>query len=175
MSEFVALSMLGASSDQLKKMFEQMGTLPHIGNQRFRVVVDPTQVTLAAQLVKDGQLPAVIVSVAGYPTGRHHTLIKASEARLAVQSGAEEIWVSVDSTIADSNTHLSELIAISEACPDPVQLGLIASLADAPTQPTALAAILAARQAGFKRIISRQGSPELAEAASPLEFHVVDL
>lgn len=175
MFEFVALSMLGTSSDQLKKIFEQMVTLPHIGNQRFRVVVDPTQVTLAAQLVKDGQLPAMIVSVAGYPTGRHHTLIKASEARLAVQSGAEEIWVSVDNTIADSNTHLSELIAISEACPDPVQLGLIASLADAPTQPTGLAAIQAARQAGFKRIIARQGSPELAEAASPLEFNVVDL
>lgn len=175
MSEFVALSMLGASADQLKKIVEQMGTLPHIGNQRFRVVVDPTQITLAAQLVKDAQLPVMIISVAGYPTGRHHTLIKASEARLAVQSGAEEIWVSVDNTIADSNTHLSELIAISEACPDPVQLGLIAPLSDAPTHPAAHAAIQAARQVGFKRIIATQGSPELAEIASPLEFHVVDL
>src|SRR5699024_1784267 len=92
-----------------------LGSLPHIGNQRVRLVVDPPQVTLVVQLLKESQLPVIVVSVAGYPTGRHHTLIKASEARLAVQSGAEEIWVSVDDTITDSNTHFSEFITIREA------------------------------------------------------------
>ena len=112
MSDFHALSLLGASAQQVEKVVKELGSLPHIGNQRVRLVVDPPQVTLVVQLLKESQLPVIVVSVAGYPTGRHHTLIKASEARLAVQSGAEEIWVSVDDTITDSNTHLSEFITI---------------------------------------------------------------
>ena len=76
------------------------------------VVVSPHHVSIAA-----GAGAADIISVAGYPTGRHHTLIKASEARLAIQSGASEVWVSLDETVADANAVLSELIAIREACP----------------------------------------------------------
>ena len=84
------------------------------------VVVSPHHVSLAA-----GAGAADIISVAGYPTGRHHTLIKASEARLAIQSGADEVWVSVDATLADATPILSELVAICEACPDPARVGLI--------------------------------------------------
>ncbi|AQS74701.1 deoxyribose-phosphate aldolase [Corynebacterium ammoniagenes] len=153
---------------------KQLSALPHIGEQRIRLVVDPTQVTTAAQLVKEGQLPAIIVSVAGYPTGRHHTLIKASEARLAVQSGAEEMWVSVDESIEDSNTHLSELITIREACPDPIELGLVAN-GDDETPSGTQAAVQAASLAGFQRIIVKRDAPELVDAAAPLEVHVVDL
>ena len=180
MTEFHALSLLGASSEQLKRSIAQLSSLPHIGEQRIRLVVDPTQVVLASQLVKDNELPASIVSVAGYPTGRHHTLIKASEARLAVQSGAEEIWVSVDDTIEEANTHLSELVTIQEACPDPVELGLFAPLDGASLNGgtpalAATAAVQAAGLAGFKRIIASIDVPELEEAAAPLEIHVVDL
>ena len=84
------------------------------------VLVSPHHVSIAA-----GAGAADIISVAGYPTGRHHTLIKASEARLAIQSGASEVWVSLDETVTDANAVLSELIAIREACPDPARLGLI--------------------------------------------------
>ncbi|WP_435868813.1 deoxyribose-phosphate aldolase [Corynebacterium stationis] len=130
--------------------------------------------TLVVQLLKESQLPVIVVSVAGYPTGRHHTLIKASEARLAVQSGAEEIWVSVDDTITDSNTHLSEFITIREACPDPIELGLIAP-ADANAEPSAQSAVQAASLAAFQRIVSTPGAPAFEEAASPLEIVEVDL
>ena len=142
------------------------------------VLVSPHHVSLAA-----GAGAADIISVAGYPTGRHHTLIKASEARLAIQSGASEVWVSLDETLTDANAVLSELIAIREACPDPARLGLIV-----PDAPLADATLKAAHQAGYQRLIVRRllaadyaesaageegkkKGPELAAATLPvLEF-----
>ena len=121
------------------------------------VLVSPHHVSLAA-----GAGTADIISVAGYPTGRHHTLIKASEARLAIQSGASEVWVSLDETVTDANAVLSELIAIREACPDPARLGLIvpeavgAETADA--AEVAAAAVTAAQQAGYQRLIVRSSA-----------------
>ena len=115
------------------------------------VVVSPHHVSLAA-----GAGAADIISVAGYPTGRHHTLIKASEARLAIQSGASEVWVSLDETVTDANAVLSELIAIREACPDPARLGLIVPGAvGADAADAAAAAVTAAQQAGYQRLIVR--------------------
>ena len=115
------------------------------------VVVSPHHVSLAA-----GAGAADIISVAGYPTGRHHTLIKASEARLAIQSGASEVWVSLDETVTDANAVLSELIAIREACPDPARLGLI--VPGAVDTDAADAAVTAAQQAGYQRLIVRSSA-----------------
>ena len=148
------------------------------------VVVSPHHVSIAA-----GAGAADIISVAGYPTGRHHTLIKASEARLAIQSGASEVWVSLDETVADANAVLSELIAIREACPDPARLGLIVPEAvGADAADAADVAVTAAQQAGYQRLIVRSSAagdraesgageegmkkgPALADATLPvLEF-----
>lgn len=119
------------------------------------VLVSPHHVSLAAGA-------ADIISVAGYPTGRHHTLIKASEARLAIQSGASEVWVSLDETLTDANAVLSELIAIREACPDPARLGLIV-----PDAPLADATLKAAHQAGYQRLIVRsRKAADYAESAA---------
>lgn len=121
------------------------------------VLVSPHHVSLAA-----GAGAADIISVAGYPTGRHHTLIKASEARLAIQSGASEVWVSLDETVTDANAVLSELIAIREACPDPARLGLIV-----PDAPLADATLKAAHQAGYQRLIVRsRKAADYAESAA---------
>ena len=118
------------------------------------VVVSPHHVSIAA-----GAGAADIISVAGYPTGRHHTLIKASEARLAIQSGASEVWVSLDETVTDANAVLSELIAIREACPDPARLGLIVPEAvGADAADAADAAVTAAQQAGYQRLIVRSSA-----------------
>ncbi len=119
------------------------------------VVVSPHHVSIAA-----GAGAADIISVAGYPTGRHHTLIKASEARLAIQSGASEVWVSLDETVTDANAVLSELIAIREACPDPARLGLIV-----PDAPLADATLNAAHQAGYQRLIVRSSAAAAADRA----------
>ena len=82
------------------------------------VVVDPTQVS---------GVPETLVSTAvvGYPTGRHHSLIKASEARLAVEQGAEAIWLAVDASIDDANEYLADIVAVRQAVPPPVRLGVI--------------------------------------------------
>jgi len=121
------------------------------------VVVSPHHVSIAA-----GAGASDIISVAGYPTGRHHTLIKASEARLAIQSGASEVWVSLDETVADANAVLSELIAIREACPEPARLGLIV-----PDAPLADATLNAAHQAGYQRLIVRsRKAPDRAESGA---------
>lgn len=118
------------------------------------VLVSPHHVSLAA-----GAGTADIISVAGYPTGRHHTLIKASEARLAIQSGASEVWVSLDATVTDANAVLSELIAIREACPDPARLGLLVPEAvGADAADAAAAAVTAAQQAGYQRLIVRSSA-----------------
>lgn len=118
------------------------------------VVVSPHHVSIAA-----GAGAADIISVAGYPTGRHHTLIKASEARLAIQSGASEVWVSLDETVTDANAVLSELIAIREACPEPARLGLIVPEAvGADAADAADAAVTAAQQAGYQRLIVRSSA-----------------
>ena len=118
------------------------------------VLVSPHHVSIAA-----GAGAAEVISVAGYPTGRHHTLIKASEARLAIQSGASEVWVSLDETVTDANAVLSELIAIREACPDPARLGLIVPGAvGADAADAADAAVTAAQQAGYQRLIVRSSA-----------------
>lgn len=70
-------------------------------------------------LVPEGMTRAARV---GYPSGRHHTLIKASEARLAVEYGATEIWLRVDPTIDDANAVLAEVVAVRQAVPPPVIL-----------------------------------------------------
>ena len=125
------------------------------------VVVSPHHVSLAA-----GVGASDIISVAGYPTGRHHTLIKASEARLAIQSGASEVWVSFDETVADANAVLSELIAIREACPDPARLGLIVPEAvGADAADAADVAVTAAQQAGYQRLIVRSSEAAGADRA----------
>ena len=126
------------------------------------VLVSPHHVSLAA-----GAGAADIISVAGYPTGRHHTLIKASEARLAIQSGASEVWVSLDETVTDANAVLSELIAIREACPDPARLGLIVPDAPPAGAPLADATLKAAHQAGYQRLIVRsRKTADYAESAA---------
>ena len=118
------------------------------------VLVSPHHVSIAA-----GAGAADIISVAGYPTGRHHTLIKTSEARLAIQSGASEVWVSLDETVTDANAVLSELIAIREACPDPARLGLIVPGAvGTDAADAAAAAVTAAQQAGYQRLIVRSSA-----------------
>lgn len=67
------------------------------------------------------------IAAVGYPTGRHHSLIKASEARLAVEFGATEIWLAVDEAGTDHNARLADVVAVRQAVPPPVLLHVIAS------------------------------------------------
>lgn len=125
-----------------------------------RVVVSPHHV-LAADRAE------YIIAVAGYPTGRHHSLVKAAEARLAVQCGAAEVWVAVDAALGDVTSLLSELVTLREACPLPVRLGLILP-ADASLSVAELAHT--AEQAGYQcLVVSDDGELPTLDSQLPME------
>ncbi|APT83905.1 deoxyribose-phosphate aldolase [Corynebacterium aquilae] len=88
-----------------------------------------------------------VAAVVGFPSGKHHILIKAAEARLAVQSGASEIDLVVDlGNIAkgDLNAMVSEVVAVREAISAQITLKVILETAlwddDTITQAAALCA-----------------------------------
>ncbi|QYR17899.1 deoxyribose-phosphate aldolase [Corynebacterium glutamicum] len=69
-----------------------------------------------------------VATVAGFPHGKTPALVKAAEARLAVQSGASEVDVVLDIAVVkegDANRLLQEIVAIREAVPSPVVLKFI--------------------------------------------------
>ncbi|WP_420099345.1 2-deoxyribose-5-phosphate aldolase [Corynebacterium sp.] len=66
-----------------------------------------------------------LVSVAGYPSGKHHPLVKASEAHMAVVNGAHEVHAVLDAAnvaAADLNAMISEIVTLREAVPYPAML-----------------------------------------------------
>lgn len=63
-----------------------------------------------------------VTAACGFPTGRHHPLIKASEARLAVQSGAAGVLIVLDAS-ADEHAWTVDLVTAREAVSEQVRLG----------------------------------------------------
>lgn len=104
------------------------------------VVVSPNHVAIAAKTLDryvrqhggdhydgdaDESSVLTIITAVGFPTGRHHILVKASEARLAVSQGAHRVWACVDTSNPDANALLSDMISLREAVPAPAQLGVV--------------------------------------------------
>lgn len=91
------------------------------------LLIDAHEVGVGTALVAPTHLPLVPEQMVracrvGYPSGRHHSLIKAAEARLAVEYGASEIWLRMDPTVDDENAVLAEVVAVRQAVPPPVTL-----------------------------------------------------
>lgn len=77
--------------------------------------------------VGEGQRP-LLATVVGFPSGKHASLIKASEARFAVSQGAEEIDMVIDVAAAvmeDESALIADIVAVREAVPHPVALKVI--------------------------------------------------
>ncbi len=78
-----------------------------------------------------------VATVAGFPSGKHHSLVKGSEARLAVDQGADEVDMVIDigaAVAGDFNAVLSDIITVREAMGDRALLKVIiesAALSDA--------------------------------------------
>lgn len=104
------------------------------------VVVSPNHVATAAKTLDryvrqqggdhydgdaDESSVLTIITAVGFPTGRHHILVKASEARLAVSQGAHRVWACVDTSNPDANALLSDMISLRETVPAPAQLGVV--------------------------------------------------
>ena len=99
------------------------------------LVADAARLGCGAVCVSPSMLPLrdvpaslLVATVVGFPSGKHHPLIKASEARLAVSNGAHEIDMVIDIANAlagDANALISEIVTVREAVPAPVTLKVI--------------------------------------------------
>ncbi|WP_110039343.1 deoxyribose-phosphate aldolase [Nocardia neocaledoniensis] len=92
----------------------------------------------------------VVATVAGFPSGKHHSLVKGAEARLAVDQGAAEVDMVIDVGAAlagDFNAVLTEVITVREAVEDRAVLKVIIESA-ALTDQAIVGACRAAEQGG---------------------------
>jgi deoxyribose-phosphate aldolase len=89
------------------------------------VCVSPTMVA-TAKTFRTGEYD--IASVVGFPSGKHFSAVKAQEARLAVDAGADEIDMVIDVGSAlegDFDAVKADIAAVFEAIPDYVVLKVI--------------------------------------------------
>ncbi|MEV6137344.1 deoxyribose-phosphate aldolase [Nocardia sp. NPDC051990] len=106
------------------------------------VVAEARELGVYAICVSPSMLPirasgVVIATVAGFPSGKHHSLVKGAEARLAVEQGAAEVDMVIDVGAAragDYSAVLSDIVTVREAIGDHAVLKVIiesAALSDA--------------------------------------------
>lgn len=101
-----------------------------------KLIAEAIELKCGAVCVSPSMLPVTIpegaqlavATVAGFPSGKHASLVKATEARFAVENGANEVDVVIDIAAAiaeDKNALISELMTIREAVPHPAILKVI--------------------------------------------------
>ncbi|MEV0367682.1 deoxyribose-phosphate aldolase [Nocardia fusca] len=75
------------------------------------------------------QAPGLVVAtVAGFPSGKHHSLVKGAEARLAVDQGAGEVDMVIDigaAVAGDFDAILADIIVVREAISERATLKVI--------------------------------------------------
>ncbi len=124
------------------------------------LVTEATELGVLAVCVSPSMLPLqsagdlVVAVVAGFPSGKHHSLIKGSEARLAVQQGAAEVDMVIDvgaAVAGDWNAVLADVITVREAMGDSAVLKVIiesAALLASPQGETAVVECCRAAERG---------------------------
>lgn len=109
-----------------------------VGTAGAGVVCEPTQVAHAKRASgNQSAASGPVIALIGWPTGRHHSLIKAAEARLAVEDGADEVWVAVDAVALAGgesgssasagggiNAVLADIIAVRQVIEVPTRFGI---------------------------------------------------
>jgi deoxyribose-phosphate aldolase len=92
----------------------------------------------------------VVATVAGFPSGKHHSLVKGSEARLAVEQGAAEVDMVIDvgaAVAGDYNAVLADIVTVREAIGAAAVLKVIIESAVLP-DPAIVQVCRVAEQAG---------------------------
>ncbi|MEV5836388.1 deoxyribose-phosphate aldolase [Nocardia sp. NPDC052112] len=87
----------------------------------YAICVSPSMLPIRASAV-------VVATVAGFPSGKHHSLVKGAEARLAVEQGAAEVDMVIDIGAAragDYSAVLSDIVTVREAVGDRAVLKVI--------------------------------------------------
>lgn len=119
------------------------------------LVTEARQLGVYAVCVSPAMLPVrapglVVATVAGFPSGKHHSLIKGTEARLAVEQGAAEVDMVIDVGAAiagDWSAVLTDIITVREGIGDRARLKVIIESA-ALTDEQIVTACRTAEQAG---------------------------
>lgn len=87
----------------------------------YSVCVSPSMLPLATSTSK-------IAAVCGFPSGKHHSQIKAAEAQMAVQNGADEIDMVIDvgaALVGNFDAVQSDIASVRAAAPAPTVLKVI--------------------------------------------------
>ncbi len=119
------------------------------------LIKEARELGVLAVCVSPSMLPVrapglVVATVAGFPSGKHHSLVKGAEARLAVDQGAAEVDMVIDVGAArsgDYNAVLADIVAVREAMGDRALLKVIIESA-ALSDEQIVAVCRAAEQAG---------------------------
>jgi deoxyribose-phosphate aldolase len=112
----------------------------------YSVCVSPNMLPVAIPVTADLKVAAVC----GFPSGKHDSTIKAAEAALAVENGADEIDMVIDVGAARANSFAvveDDIAAVRAAVPAPVVLKVIIESA-ALTDEQIVAVSKAAARAG---------------------------
>ncbi|MGY1971975.1 deoxyribose-phosphate aldolase [Nocardia gipuzkoensis] len=104
------------------------------------LIEDARAMGVLAICVSPSMLPVrapglVVATVAGFPSGKHHSLVKGAEARLAVDQGATEVDVVIDVGAAragDYTAVLADIVTVREAIGDRALLKVIIEAAALP-------------------------------------------
>lgn len=96
-------------------------------------VAEARELGVGAVCVSPAMLPVraeglTVATVAGFPSGKHHALVKAMEARLSVDQGAEEVDMVIDVGAAIAglvDEVMAEVLAVRDAVPPPVRIKVI--------------------------------------------------
>jgi deoxyribose-phosphate aldolase len=129
------------------------------------LIAEATDLGVLAVCVSPSMLPLrapddlVVAVVAGFPSGKHHSLVKGSEARLAIQQGAQEVDMVIDVGAAiegDYNAILADILTVREAVGDTAILKVIIESA-ALTDEAIVECCRAAEQAGANFVKTSTG------------------
>ena len=118
----------------------------------YAVCVSPSMLPLRAAGMR-------VAVVAGFPSGKHHSLVKGAEARLAVQQGADEVDMVIDVGAAvarDYNAVLADILTVREGIAESTVLKVILETA-ALSDEAIVECCLAAERAGANFVKTSTG------------------
>jgi len=106
------------------------------------LIADGRRLGVLAVCVSPSMLPVmaeglVVAAVAGFPSGKHDSTVKAAEAYLAVQHGANEVDMVIDvgaAVAGDYQAVADDIAAVRQAVPAPTVLKVIIEAAALPDE-----------------------------------------
>lgn len=142
------------------------------------LIAEARELKVGAICVSPSMLPVtaeglVVAAVAGFPSGKHHSLIKGAEARFAVEVGAQEIDMVIDVGAAVAGEYdavMSDIITVREGVGASTVLKVILETA-ALSDDAIVACCLAAERAGADYVKTSTGF----HPAGGASVHAVEL